>query len=68
MSCNVGGIDRIVRLVVGALIAIMTLVSAGTSFSWLFLLVGIILGLSAIVGFCPLYTVLKLNTGCKSKS
>lgn len=68
MACNVGGIDRILRIVIGAIISIVTLLSAGTGLSWLLFLVGIIVGISGIIGFCPLYTALKINTGCKAKS
>ncbi|MGE4295164.1 MAG: DUF2892 domain-containing protein [Campylobacterales bacterium] len=67
MSCNVGGLDRIIRLVVGLVLIVSTLLSAGTSFSWLLMLIGIILIATAAIGFCPLYTALKLNTGCKVK-
>lgn len=67
MSCNVGGIDRIIRLVVGLVLIVTTLLGAGTSFSWLLLLIGIVLVATAAIGFCPLYTALKLNTGCKAK-
>lgn len=67
MSCNVGGIDRIIRAVLGLVLIVVTLLSAGSAFSWLIVLIGIVLIATAAIGFCPLYTALKLNTGCKAK-
>lgn len=67
MSCNVGAIDRIIRLVLGIALIVMTLLNPGNAFSWLLVLIGIVLVLTSAIGFCPLYTALKLNTGCKAK-
>lgn len=66
MACNIGGVDRIARIVIGAVVSIATLLAAGTGFSWLLFVVGIIVGLSGIFGYCPLYTALKVNTCKKS--
>jgi sulfite exporter TauE/SafE len=68
MSMNVGGIDRILRIIVGiALIAFaLGYIAPGTGynkFGW----IGIVPILTAIFGFCPAYTLLGLNT-CPMKS
>ncbi|MBK7894976.1 MAG: DUF2892 domain-containing protein [Candidatus Promineifilaceae bacterium] len=63
MKQNMGSMDRIIRVAVAALVAILyfTGVISGT--------VAIILGilalvfvLTSVVGFCPLYLPLKLST------
>lgn len=59
--CNVGMIDRIIRAVVGIAIIIWGIVSG----SWLGL-IGLLLVATAAISFCPLYTLLKIDTGCKS--
>ncbi len=62
MSPNVGGIDRIARIVVGlALIAFALLGPATISWKWIGW-VGVVPLLTALVGFCPAYTLLGLNT------
>jgi putative effector of murein hydrolase LrgA (UPF0299 family) len=57
MSKNIGTIDKILRIVVGVAI-ILYGVMAG---SWLGLIGLIPLG-TAIIGWCPLYCPLKINT------
>lgn len=60
---NVGGIDRILRIVVGAalLIAYVLLPSA----SWL-LLIGVVPLATGLFRTCPLYSVLGMST-CPAK-
>lgn len=65
MSCNVGKVDRIIRAVVGVLLIVVPFLSAGSAISGLLVLIGIVLVVTSAIGFCPLYTALKLNTGCK---
>jgi hypothetical protein len=60
MSCNVGGIDRILRIVVG-------LVILGLYF-WiptLWVLIGLVPLLTGLFGFCPLYPIVGINTCSK---
>jgi hypothetical protein len=60
MNTNVGSIDRAVRIVVGlALLSLVFLLNG--SGRW-FGLIGIVPLLTASFGFCPLYTVLGINT------
>ena len=68
MKKNMGGADRIIRLVVAAIVGILyfTGVIQGT-------LAYVLMGLSAIfvvtsfISFCPLYAIFGLNT-CKIKT
>ncbi|MFD2174187.1 YgaP family membrane protein [Rhodobacter lacus] len=60
---NVGGIDKIARIVVGiALIAAFFLTSGG-SMHWL-LLIGVVPLITGLAGTCPLYSIVGINT-CK---
>jgi fatty acid desaturase len=62
MTPNVGGFDRIARIVVGlALIAFAVLAPATVSWKWVGY-IGVVPLLTALVGFCPAYTLLGLNT------
>jgi hypothetical protein len=57
MKNNVGGIDRIIRIVMG-----LAALGAGYHFgSWLGL-IGLVPLLTAFVGSCPLYSLLGFST------
>ena len=57
MSCNVGSIDRVIRILAGlALIAWALL--GGPAWAW----IGVVPLATGLFGFCPLYTVLGMNT------
>jgi hypothetical protein len=58
MKTNVGGIDRILRIVVG--IALIALTLTGTIGVWGW--IGVVPLLTAALGFCPLYTVLGFSS------
>ena len=58
MKRNVGGVDRILRIVVGA--ALMILAAAGTV-GWCRRL-GVIPLATGLMSFCALYTLLGINT------
>lgn len=63
LHANESSLDRIVRSVVG--IALIALAAAGmVAAPWLFLVwaVGAILLVTGLVGFCPLYAVLRIST------
>lgn len=59
---NVGGMDRILRIVVG--LALLSLVVVGPQTPWGF--IGLIPLGTALLGFCPAYTLLGINT-CPAK-
>ena len=62
MSCNVGKIDRVLRIVVG-----LALIIAAVALQWPWGYIGIIPLITGVVKFCPLYPLLKINTGCQNK-
>ncbi len=55
---NVGGIDRIVRIIAG--LALIGLTLSGTIGVWGW--IGVVPLLTAALGTCPLYTVLGFST------
>ena len=62
MKANVGGIDRILRIVAGLVLIALTLTGAIGVWGWL----GVVLVGTAAIGFCPLYPLLGINT-CPAK-
>lgn len=59
MKCNVGGMDRIARIVVGLALVAFALY---TGQIWGY--IGIIPLVTGAVGFCPLYTIFKFSSAC----
>jgi hypothetical protein len=58
MGTNVGGIDRILRVVVG--LAILSQFFVGLQTPWA--LIGLVPLGTALIGYCPAYSLLGLNT------
>jgi len=63
MKTNVGGIDRILRIVIGA--ALVALAATGTVGLWGW--IGIVPLATGLVGWCPPYALLGWST-CRVKS
>lgn len=65
MKKNMGGTDRIIRIIVAAVIGLLFWqgIIAGTLAYVLFVVAGVFL-LTSFVSFCPLYAIVGLNT-CK---
>lgn len=61
MKCNVGGIDRILRIAVGALL--VGLAATGTVAWWGWL--GLIPLATGVFRFCPAYPLLGINSCSK---
>jgi len=64
MRKNVGSIDRAVRVVAG--VALIGLTLAGTIGPWGW--IGVVPLVTGALGWCPAYSLLKLNTGAKPKT
>jgi len=65
MSANVGSVDRGIRLVLGlALLSLVFIVK--TDARWLGL-IGVVPLFTALFRFCPLYTMLGMNTCVSAK-
>lgn len=66
MSVNVGSVDRLLRLGLGALLLYLGLeIYSGTALGVGLAIVSAIPALTAIVGVCPLYGLLGIKT-CQS--
>ena len=61
MSVNVGTLDRILRLVIGTALLYFALLAQPTGYNWIGWL-GIIPIVTALVGNCPLYSILGIRT------
>lgn len=62
MKANVGGIDRILRIVAGAALVAWVLFAGGPTWAWL----GVVAIATGLINFCPFYPLLGINT-CKTK-
>jgi fatty acid desaturase len=58
MKSNVGGIDRILRVVLG--LALIGMAAFGVIGAWGW--IGVVPLLTAALGFCPLYTMLGFSS------
>lgn len=63
MSTNVGSIDRVLRIVVGLVLLSLVFVGPQTPWGW----IGIVPIVTAIVGWCPAYTLFGIKT-CPTKT
>ncbi len=57
MSCNVGTVDRTLRIVLG-----LAIIAAGVYFQSWWGAVGIIPLFTAVVRWCPLYSIIGVST------
>lgn len=64
---NVGGIDRILRIVVGLALLAGFFLNADASYRWLYL-IGIVPLATGLMQSCPLYSILGMNTCPMKKS
>jgi hypothetical protein len=62
MKTNVGGIDRIIRIVLGLALIGLTLTGNIGVWGWL----GVVPLATGAIGWCPPYAILGINT-CKTK-
>lgn len=63
MKVNEGTLDRTVRVIAGAILLALGLLQVVSGvWLWVIVIIGAILLITGLVGFCPLYTLLKINT------
>ncbi|MGA8008816.1 MAG: DUF2892 domain-containing protein [Thiomonas sp.] len=58
MKVNVGGIDRILRIVVGVVLIALTLMGTIGVWGW----IGVVPLLTGLFKFCPLYSIIGMTT------
>lgn len=59
MQVNTGSLDRLLRVVAGLVLIGLSLFGVIGWWGWL----GVILLATAFISFCPLYAMLRINTG-----
>lgn len=62
-SSNVGSIDRLLRLVLGAGLVLLALTGTIGAWGW----IGMVFVVTAFVKFCPIYAMLGLCTDKKAE-
>jgi len=67
LKTNVGGIDRILRIVVGLGLIAAFVFDADASYRWLYL-IGIVPLATGLLQTCPLYSILGISTCPMKKS
>jgi hypothetical protein len=65
MTTNVGSIDRIVRIVIGLGLLWYALYATPTGYNWIGW-IGVVPIITALIGNCPLYSILGVTT-CPAK-
>jgi hypothetical protein len=61
LAKNVGGLDRILRVVVGAALILGFFLNMEATYSWLYL-IGIVPLATGLMRTCPLYSMIGVNT------
>jgi hypothetical protein len=61
MKLNVGGIDRVLRIVLGLALVAWAALLGGPVWAW----IGIVPLATGAIGFCPLYPIIGMSTCAK---
>lgn len=62
MQQNIGNIERVIRIVAGLGILSLVFVGPQTPWGWL----GVVPLATGLLGWCPPYALLGINTACKT--
>lgn len=58
MKTNEGNFDRALRVIVGLVLIALVFVGPQTPWGW----IGVVLVLTGLIGWCPIYTMLGIKT------
>ena len=58
MKANVGGIDKILRIIAGLVLIGLAIMGIGAPWSW----IGVVPLATGLMGWCPAYTLFGLNS------
>jgi hypothetical protein len=61
MTTNVGTIDRVIRVIIGLALLWYAVLAAPTGYNWIGW-IGVIPLVTALIGNCPLYSILGVST------
>jgi uncharacterized membrane protein len=68
MKKNMGNTDRIIRLIIAVVFAVLYFTNTVTgTFGIILLVLGGVFVLTSLISFCPLYSLIGLNTCPKKK-
>ena len=63
MTCNVGGIERTIRVILGVLLLALAFYgNMPTPAAWVFGVLGGVAAVTGAVGFCPAWRLFGINT------
>jgi hypothetical protein len=62
MKRNTGDIDRAIRAILGLILIALAATGTVGVWGWIGIVIGIVLLLTAIFGFCPAYAIFGMNT------
>ncbi len=65
MKANVGGMDRIIRAILGIVLLALGIWMFQNALQWVAIVIGAILLITSLVSFCPIWSLLKINTAKK---
>ena len=63
MKSNVGGIDRILRIVIGAVLVVLAITGQIGAWGW----IGLLPLATGLLGWCPPYSLLGIST-CNNRN
>ena len=66
MTCNVGGVDRALRIIIGIPLLVIGIILLSGVWKWVAIVLGVIGTVTGLVRFCPLNSLLGINS-CKPK-
>lgn len=58
MNANVGGIDKILRIVAGLVLIGLAIMGIGAPWTW----IGVVPLATGLMGWCPAYSIFGMNT------
>lgn len=58
MKANVGGIDKILRIVAGLVLIVLAIMGIGAPWTW----IGVVPLATGLLGWCPAYSIIGVNT------
>lgn len=63
IKMNMSTFDRFARIIIGGVLLLLaTYVPVSGLVAWILVVVGLILMLTGLAGWCPLYSLLKIST------
>ena len=67
MTKNVGNSDKLVRLIIAVVLFVLVYTGkVAGNLQYVLLVIALVAALTSLLNFCPLYSILKINT-CKKK-